>query len=289
MPVPEGLDKWFAPINVSYSDYKLECDEGMDGAGKLTADRKAIFDIAKEPGTEKKLMASLLMMKNRGAGPWVLLTQERAADLKAAMEGTSAAEMITAAENKDKPIPESMQPLMDKVASYTNKEKKLIVEAKAAKEEKAAREAYKKVMAEIDKDPKAQEALKKPYPSESELRKDQEGYTDWASVSPGDPLFTTINGHSVILIKTKNEKRIGAYFKHYEKTNKGVTKNIVLESSRYYFLDGVEAFDNFTYSSISTSPEITASMYMEYFQEAIQKETFETMVNIFFNFSITFQ
>lgn len=288
LPVPDGLDKWFAPITINNSDFSINCNEAGDGSGKLDGDRKAIFDIAKEPGGDEKLKAALQLMKKRGAGPWVLLTKERAAELKTAFESTTAPDMIAAVDDKTKPIPAGMKPLMDKVGSYSTAEKKLIAEARAAKEEKAEREALKKVLDEMNKDPKVQEALAKPYPSDSDLRKDMETYTGWGNVYSGYPFFTIINGHTVVLLKTKQDKRLGAYFKYYEKTAKSVVKKIVLETGRFYMPDGIEAFDTFSYFTLSDSTDSTnmGSISMNYFRDAIPKQTFHEMKNIFFNTSV---
>jgi len=284
LPVPEGLDKWFTPIVVNNDEYKVDCNEGNDGSGALTEDRKAIWEIAKDPAMDTKLKAALEMMKARGAGSWVLLTKERAIELKAALDNTTTEEMVKATTDKTIPVPAGMEALMNKITSYTSAEKKLIAEAKAQKEEKAAKEAYQKAMSEIMADPKGKEAMEKPFPSGSELTKDLDGYNGWSSVSPGYPKFVKINGHTVVLLKTTKGSRLGAFFKYYEKTDKGVVKNIVIDTGRFYIVDDIEAFDSFTYATISGPT--SGSMIMNYFRDALQKGTFHDMINIFFKVSV---
>lgn len=304
LPVPEGLDKWFTPIDVSLTDFKVDCNDGGDGSGALTEDRKAIFDLVKPEGDEpapqegeltqtgkkdQKLKAALQLMKKRGAGPWVLLTKERAGELKSALENSDATEMLEAANDKSKPIPEGMQEMVKKVSTYTSKEERLRAEAKAAAYDKAEREAFEKAKAEIMKDPKAIAAMNAPYPPDSDLKKDLDGYTGWGHVTSDDPSFVRINGHTCVLFRTKKGARLGAFFKYYEKEESGVVRNITLETSDYYAVDDIEAPDSLSLIMVGREGSNTGSLIYISLQGSIPEKSMFELGNMFFNVSVTIQ
>jgi hypothetical protein len=248
LPVPDGLNKWFAPVNVNMNEYKVNCNEGSDGSAGLTADRKAIFDLAKDEvartGSDQKLKAALQLMLKRGAGPWVLLTKERAEQLKAALATADQKEMTDAAADKTKPVPDAMQGLVGDIGSYTEAEKKLIGDFKA---KQAAREATKKQILDILNDPKAKEALAKPYPSNDQLRKDLETLP-WDSIDKGTGDFVSVGGRTIFAIRTDTDARTGCYFKYFEKEYQGTVKKMVIDVSNFYAVDDIPKDANATFS-----------------------------------------
>lgn len=142
IPVPEGFDPIFAPITINNSDFKVECDESGDGPGGLTSERSAIMDLIDEIGPDK-FHALLDLSLKRGAGPWVLLTAERLAELKEALKEVSTEELKAAAKDSSKGTPVPLDDFLKDIKSYSGGEKKLIKEAGEAKKAKEAAEAAK--------------------------------------------------------------------------------------------------------------------------------------------------
>ena len=236
VPVPEGLDPWFAPIKVNLNEFKMDCNDAADGSAGLTAERKAIMDIVKEDGGDEKLKAALELMMKRGAGPWVLLDKDRLAKLLQALETTDVKAMQDAAKDREKPVPTGMGELMGDIGKYTGAEKKLIAEAKAAQERKAGLAALTKEVEEILNDPKAKEALAKAYPSSEDLKKDL-SKAPWDTLSAGNGDFVKVNGHALIILKTESGARIGGYFKYYDRDAKEPKGNMIVEISQFYAVD----------------------------------------------------
>ncbi|HLF64401.1 MAG TPA: DUF4157 domain-containing protein [Saprospiraceae bacterium] len=247
LPVPDGLDPWFAPVKVDLSEFKVDCNEAADGSASLTPERKVIMDIVKEEGGDEKLKAALELMMKRGAGPWVLLDKDRLDKLMKALKTTEAKEMQEAAKDKEKPVPTGMGELIGDIGKYTGAEKKLIAEAKAAKEKKAALDKLTKEVEEILNDPKAKEALEKAYPSNEDLKKDLVK-VPWDSMDNGTGDFFSVNGHTLIALKTSAGARTGAFFKYFEKDIKGVKSNLILETSKFYALDTIPKNDCVSFS-----------------------------------------
>jgi hypothetical protein len=149
IPMPDGFDPIFAPIAVDTGDFKVDCDEKDDGAGKLTPERKAIMDLMQTLGKEK-FDALIQLMLKRGAGPWVLLTPDRAEMIKDKLKNISAETLLDVANNPKKDVPEDLKAFLGDIAKYSETEKKTIkkyfddkagADAEKAKKEEAAKAA----------------------------------------------------------------------------------------------------------------------------------------------------
>lgn len=139
IPVPEGLDPLFAPVKINTSEFNVDCDEGGDGGARLTPEREAILALLEEIGAEK-FNALLELMLKRGAGPWVLLTAERLAELKDKLKDVSTEELKALATDPKKTAPVALEEFLTSIAQYTAREKRV---AKAFFEAKAKAEAAK--------------------------------------------------------------------------------------------------------------------------------------------------
>jgi hypothetical protein len=107
IPVPSGFDPIFAPITVSTGGFSYDCDAGGDGDNNLTPERQAILDLVEEMGPEK-FNAMLELSLKRGAGPWVLMTADRITAMKDVLGALSADEILDAANDKSKGVPQSL-------------------------------------------------------------------------------------------------------------------------------------------------------------------------------------
>lgn len=143
IPVPMGFDPLFAPIAINTGEFKLDCSESGDGPGKLTPERQAIIKLVEEIGADK-FNALLELTLKRGAGPWVLLTAERLAELKEALNEVNTEDLKSAANDKTKSPPEPLDKFLKDIKTYTAGEKKLIKESADSKKTKEAAEAAKK-------------------------------------------------------------------------------------------------------------------------------------------------
>ena len=145
IPVPAGFDPIFAPITINTGAFNVDCDGSGDGSGKLTPEREAIMKLIDEMGPDK-FNALLELSLNRGAGPWVLLTAERLAELKETLKDVKTEDLKEAAKDKTKGTPAPLDEFLKDIKAYSSGEKKLIKEAadnKKAKEEEAAEAAKK--------------------------------------------------------------------------------------------------------------------------------------------------
>ncbi|MEO8861171.1 MAG: DUF4157 domain-containing protein [Ginsengibacter sp.] len=146
IPMPEGFDPIFAPINVDANEFIVDCDGKGDGAGKLTPERQAILDLLDAIGKEK-FDALIQLMLKRGAGPWVLLTPERLTSVKDDLMKANIDDLRKIAEG-EKPaegFSVSMEKLLTDIAKYTPREEKV---KKDYFDEKKKREAAERAKAD---------------------------------------------------------------------------------------------------------------------------------------------
>jgi hypothetical protein len=132
IPVPNGFEPIFAPININAREFKMDCDESGDGPGKLSPERSAIMDLIDEIGSDK-FNALLELSIQRGAGPWVLLTAERLAELKKSLKDVSTEELLKAARDKSSGTPQPLDNFIKDIKGYSPAEKGLIAESKKGK------------------------------------------------------------------------------------------------------------------------------------------------------------
>jgi len=135
VPMPTGFDPLFAPIAINNSDFNVDCDEAGDGGNKLTPERQAILELVKEIGPAK-FEALLELANKRGAGPWVLLTVERLAELKKGLEDVSTEDLKKAAQDPQAGVPLSLEDFLKDIKKYSKEEKRLIEENRKNKEGK---------------------------------------------------------------------------------------------------------------------------------------------------------
>ena len=139
LPVPEGFDPLFAPIDVDVGTFKADCDDASDAGARLTPERQAILDLREELG-EAKFQAFLEMMAKRAAGPWVLVTPERIAALKEPLKKIDEKTLKELAADKTKGAPVELVEFLTGISQYTEREKKT---AKTFHEQAAAAAAAK--------------------------------------------------------------------------------------------------------------------------------------------------
>ncbi len=137
IPLPEGMLPLFAEITIHHGDMEVDCKESGDGGADLTPEQQAMLDLVQEMGVAK-FCALLALMKKRGAGPWVLMTSERLAELKDAMKNVTVEQLKAAAEAPDSKVPEQMDKFLESVSKYTKREKQLIQDAADKKARDAA-------------------------------------------------------------------------------------------------------------------------------------------------------
>lgn len=87
---------------------------------------------------------------------------------------------------------------------------------------------------------KTEEALKEPYPSYGELAADLKAATSWRRLSNGDTDFIKMNGHYLIIIKTDNGARVGAFFKYIEIEYKGEKRLKTIDTSDFLNIDVIK-------------------------------------------------
>jgi len=132
LPIPDGMDPLFDPITVSHSLDDVKC-EGDGGGEELTPEQEALLEMAEEIGTEK-LKALLEFSVKRGAGPWLLLTAERLAELKGTLEHVTPEQLKAAANNPDAKIPVTLEQFAANAAKYSKQEKEAIRQNELKKE-----------------------------------------------------------------------------------------------------------------------------------------------------------
>ncbi len=140
IPVPAGFDPLFAPISVDMGTFSVDCNSGGDGADELTPERKAIMDLIDAIGPDKFYAWVELGLK-RGAGPWVLMTVERANSLRDLLQAVSAEDLRAAAKNPSQGLPQSLDDFLKTLETYSPGEKKLIAEAAAERKRRAEQKA----------------------------------------------------------------------------------------------------------------------------------------------------
>jgi hypothetical protein len=142
LPVPAGFDPWFTPIAENADGFTADCGESGDSGPPITPEREAILDMVAEVG-EAKVLALIELTKNRGAGPWVLLTVDRIETIRDSLKNIDLAVLQDAAKDPVKPVPASLETFMASVAKYTPKEKQVFKEFfdQRAKEEAAKKAA----------------------------------------------------------------------------------------------------------------------------------------------------
>jgi hypothetical protein len=148
IPMPKGLSPIFAPIKINTDDYKVDCDEKDDGAAKLTPEREAVLKLTQELGGEK-FEALVQVMLNRGAGPWVLLTPERAEIIKDKVKNISVEELKDLVKNPAKEAPEDLRGFLADISKYNVAENKNIKKSVDGKTKKDVEEAEKKAKISI--------------------------------------------------------------------------------------------------------------------------------------------
>jgi hypothetical protein len=248
LPVPAGLDPWFAPVTVNIADFEVDCNEAADGGARMTADRRAILDLATRDGRAEELNSAVELMLQRGAGPWVLLDRARVEKLKKALETTPREELTAAISDREKPVPPAMQELIGEIGTYTAREKKVMADWRVAQERKAAEAALEREIGEILKDEKAQEALARPFPSNDQLKKDLDA-VDWGPVPVGSGRFVSVAGRTIVALKTETGARTGAYFKYFVRDVEGSSMNMILEVGDFFALDAIPTHDSVTFTS----------------------------------------
>jgi hypothetical protein len=133
--LPKPLEPLFAEIVIDHSGFRADdCPEGGAGAS-LTPERRAILELVEEIG-DAKFRALLDLMMKRGAGPWVLLTAERLAELKAALSEVKTEDLKAAAAQPQSEPPAPLEPFLAGIGQYSKQEKALISES--AERKKAA-------------------------------------------------------------------------------------------------------------------------------------------------------
>lgn len=135
IPLPEGVDPLFAPININKDDFKMECGSGSGSGGgtgggaELTPEQEALLQLVQDIG-EDKFNALIELMLKHGAGPHVQLTAERLAELKLLLEKVNAEDLKKLAEGKPGDKTVGLEEFLKTIATYTAAETKATEERK---------------------------------------------------------------------------------------------------------------------------------------------------------------
>ncbi len=143
--LPAGWQSTFPEPSVSdlsaiKAGYDGSCpeEEGGGGSEPFDENRQKIIELIEEIG-EEKFKAMLELSLKRGAGPWVLLTPERLAELKEKLKNVSAEELKNVTQDPKATIPASLEEFLKSIKTYSKKEQKLIDDHQKAKEAKESK------------------------------------------------------------------------------------------------------------------------------------------------------
>ncbi len=123
--------------------------------------------------------------------------------------------------------------------SVYDKAGEVLTKEKEAKEQKKQQAENKKQLDALLADPKVKEALDKPFPADTQLKKDLNGYQDWDSIPVGTGRFVDFGANTAVVIVTANGSKIGAYVKSAEREEGGKKHIMTLVNSPFYAIDAV--------------------------------------------------
>ena len=156
---------------------------------------------------------------------------------------------------------------------------KLVEAADQAAAERKADAAKRKEAKELLKDPAVLAALKDPFPTEDQLKKDLQSI-DWSQRIQ----FMVINGRPVVAFTTTAGARVGAYFHYAEKEFQKRKMKMIVSTSRFYAVTSIAQGDDIAWST--TAPDASVATTFNMFAETKAGEffDFDAFITMFVDF-----